>query len=46
MSEDRCSACIMFDCGRKCQCKCHHSSSNEKVRSFDEWALESYPVKG
>jgi len=24
---DKCDICVMFDCGIKCQCKCHHGET-------------------
>lgn len=23
---DKCDICVMFDCGTKCKCKCHHGA--------------------
>lgn len=30
--KQRCKACEFFDCGNKCQCKCHYGST-AKIRT-------------
>lgn len=39
--EKRCSICVRFDCGEKCECACHYGSADKIRHDLDSSDISS-----